>query len=112
MESTHIDLSTRVDIKLPVQEGGLLARRLLLSALVVLVACVGSTANPLNFTITTRSYDNARTGWNRNETSLNLSNVTPSTFHKVGELRVDDKIEASPLYVASVNTNSGTRDLV
>jgi outer membrane protein assembly factor BamB len=30
----------------------------------------------------------------------------------VGELRVDDKIEASPLYVVGVNTSSGTRDLV
>jgi hypothetical protein len=38
--------------------------------------------------------------------------VTPNTFHKVDELRVDDKIEASPLYVADVNTTSGPHDLL
>ncbi len=63
-------------------------------------------------TVTTRSYDNARTGWNQNETTLTPASVNSNTFHKIGELRVDDKIEASPLFVSGVNTASGTHDLV
>ncbi len=83
-----------------------------LLCLFFLFATAGSMASALAVTVYTRSYDENRTGWNRNETVLKPANVTPSTFHKVGELRVDDKIEASALYVAAVNTGAGTRDLV
>lgn len=85
-------------------------QRLLVSA--ILVATLGSTAGAVNITVRTRSYDEGRTGWNRSETILKPANVTPNTFHKVGELRVDDKIEASPLYAAGVTTSTGPRDLV
>src|SRR5918992_1726591 len=111
MNSTDIDLSSEVENELQERECGPLARRLLVGVL-GLVACVVPVATPLSASITTRSSDNARTGWNQDETVLNPANVSPSTFHKIGELRVDDKIEASPLYVESVNTHSGTRDLV
>src|SRR5262249_46270976 len=80
--------------------------------LVVAFALLGTTAAAANVTIHTRSYDEGRTGWNRSETALKPSNVTPTTFHKIGELRVDDKVEASPLYVAGVTTRSGVLDLV
>jgi outer membrane protein assembly factor BamB len=76
------------------------------------VASLLATTATAAVTINTRSYDAGRTGWNRNETILKPANVTPATFHKVGEIRVDDKIEASPLYVAGVPTASGPRDLV
>jgi hypothetical protein len=76
------------------------------------LACAASITGGLGAPITTRSYDNARTGWNQNETTLKPSNVTPSTFHKIGELRVDDKIEASPLFVPGVSTASGPHDLL
>jgi len=79
---------------------------------VLAVAAHRSTVGAFDDTIRTRSYDEGRTGWNRHETVLNPSNVTPSTFHKVGEIRVDDKIEASALYAAAVTTGSGPRDLV
>ena len=62
--------------------------------------------------VTTRSYDNGRTGWNSSETTLTPANVNPSTFHKIGEIRVDDKIEASPLFIENVNTSIGVRDLL
>src|SRR6266566_143124 len=111
MKSTDIDLSSGVEVELKGRKRDLLATLLLL-VLGAVVACVGSSASALSAAITTRSYDNARTGWNQSETTLNPLNVTPDSFHKVGELRVDDKIETSPLYVAGVNTNSGTRDLL
>ncbi len=88
-----------------------LATPRLLSFAVVL-AILASTANALDITVGTRSYDAGRSGWNRNETTFNPANVTPNTFHKTGELRVDDKIEASALYAAAVSTSSGSRNLL
>src|ERR1700730_10909313 len=87
----------------------LVASRLLLS-LVLVAAPLGSTAIAVN--VTTRRYDLGRTGWNPIETVLKPSNVTPSTFHRVGELRVDDKIEAAPLFSPGVSTASGPHDLL
>jgi hypothetical protein len=87
------------------------ARQLSLTLLLA-IAMLDPGVRAATVTVHTRSYDDGRTGWNRNETILKPSNVTPSTFHRIGELRVDDKIEASPLYVAGVATVSGTRDLV
>ncbi len=78
--------------------------------LVLVCVALGSTVSAIS--VTTRSYNLGRTGWNQNETVLKPSNVTASTFHKVGELRVDDKIEASPLFVEGVPTSSGVRDLI
>jgi hypothetical protein len=72
----------------------------------------GGRVSPARGSVTMRGYDLARTGWNRNEDTLAPGNVTPSTFHKIGELRVDAKIEASPLYVAGVATDAGARDLL
>lgn len=62
--------------------------------------------------VTTRSYDLGRTGWNRNEVVLAPTTVSPTTFHKVAEIRVGGKIEASPLYVARATTPAGKRDLL
>src|SRR3954462_3071006 len=88
---------------------GRLSISAVLTLLLVLTASSADAAGPA---VTTRSYDNARTGWNRNEPVLTPSAVTPATFHKIGELRVDDKIEASPLYVPGVATPAGPRDLI
>ena len=62
--------------------------------------------------VTTRGYDLGRTGWNRDEPTLSPSTVTPTTFPKLGEIRVDGKIEASPLYISGVSTPGGPRDLL
>lgn len=80
----------------------------------LLITVIATLISPETFAIsvTTRSYDNARTGWNSNETTLTPGNVNSSTFHKIAEIRVDDKIEASPLLVQGVNTLSGIRDLL
>src|SRR4029453_17151406 len=86
--------------------------RLFVCLLVLLLAAIASSADAAGPAVTTRSYDTARTGWNQSEPALTPSTVTPSTFHRVGELRVDDKIEASPLYVPGVTTPSGLHDLL
>jgi hypothetical protein len=104
MGSTGTGLASRTEGRSGWQRCSLLVGSLLLG--------ITSASGVLGASITTRSYDNARTGWNQNETTLSPSSVTPNTFHKVDELRVDDKIEASPLYVADVNTTSGPHDLL
>jgi hypothetical protein len=110
MDSTdNIDFSPPVECPSCGQRRGLLARWIFLG---IATAYIGSVTGVLGASVTTRSYDNARTGWNQNETTLNPANVTPETFHKIDELRVDDKIEASPLFVPGVSTNSGPHDLL
>ena len=46
--------------------------------------------------------DNARTGQNLTETKLTLANVNVSTFGKLFTISVDGKVDAQPLYVASL----------
>jgi hypothetical protein len=46
--------------------------------------------------------DNARTGQNLQETILTPSNVNASTFGKLFTITVDGKVDAQPLYVASL----------
>ena len=47
--------------------------------------------------------DNARTGLNANEVSLNPSNVNMTQFGKLFVLSVDGRVDAQPLYVPSLN---------
>src|SRR5262249_45437613 len=101
---TSVGLASRTELGSGWQRCSLLVGLLLLG--------ITSATGVLGASVTTRSYDNTRTGWNQNETTLSPSNVSPNTFNKVQELRVDDKIEASPLYVADVNTISGPHDLL
>ena len=78
----------------------------------LVIALLFGPTDVLSVSVTTRSYDNGRTGWNFSEKILKPANVNSSTFHKIGEFRVDDKIEASPLFVQGANTASGLRDLL
>jgi FG-GAP-like repeat len=61
--------------------------------------------------------DNARTGWNENETILTPSNVNVTTFGLNLNLLVDGKVDAQPLYAAnaavfSAGNFQGNHDLV
>ncbi|HEY7292623.1 MAG TPA: fibronectin type III domain-containing protein [Vicinamibacterales bacterium] len=61
----------------------------------------------------THHNDNQRTGQNLGETVLTLSNVSTSTFGKLGTFTTDGISHASPLYVANVNIPSvGSRNVV
>jgi hypothetical protein len=106
---TISDMTSHAQIRTPSRGRGVRSFFGVLGAVLFLIA---ATAGALAASVTTRSYDNGRTGWNKDEPVLNPSNVTPNTFHKIDELRVDDKIEASPLYIESVNTASGVRNLL
>ena len=59
--------------------------------------------------VTTRSYDTARTGTNRQETSFTTHNVGNNLMVKVFSLETNDDpcIEAQPLYVAGLKMSDG-----
>lgn len=61
-----------------------------------------------------RSYNRFRTGANTAETTLTPANVRSSAnqFHKRFVMKVDGKIEGSPLYAAGVAIAGGTHDVL
>jgi outer membrane protein assembly factor BamB len=81
---------------------------LFLSASVLLAA--GQTS------ITTYHYDNYRTGWNQNETTLTPANVGPTTFGLLQTVALDDQVDAQPLVMPGVlitaGNYQGTHDVV
>src|ERR1700676_4852867 len=57
---------------------------------------------PSSIDVVPYHYDNLRTGQNLQETILTPANVTASKFGKFGELMVDGKVDAQPLYLSNV----------
>jgi hypothetical protein len=64
------------------------------------------TPTPSAIDVTTYHYDNLRTGQNPNETILTTANVNQAKFGKLGELVVDGKVDAQPLYLSNVSIPS------
>jgi Bacterial Ig-like domain (group 3)/MBG domain (YGX type) len=60
----------------------------------------------------TRSYDNARTSANLNETILTPANVNATNFGKLFTVPVDGEPYAQPLYVANLAIAGGTHNVV
>src|ERR1700732_1154799 len=68
---------------------------------------------PSSIDVVTYHYDNLRTGQNLQETILTPANVTASRFGKFGELMVDGKVDAQPLYLSNVAIPGvGTRNVL
>jgi hypothetical protein len=70
---------------------------------------------PLTFNVTQRSYDAMRTGWNQQETTLNVANVGSSSFKQLAQvLKLDGQIDAQPLLVTgqSITGQSSTHDVL
>ena len=65
------------------------------------------TVNPVGavsaLDVATYHYDNLRTGQNIAETTLTTTNVNQTTFGKLGELMVDGKVDAQPLYLSNMS---------
>jgi hypothetical protein len=61
---------------------------------------------PSSIDVTTYHYDNLRTGQNLNEITLTTANVNQAKFGKLGELMVDGKVDAQPLYLSNVSMPS------
>ena len=62
--------------------------------------------------VLTQHNDNARTGENVNETTLNTSNVSQSNFGKLFWRTVDGFIYTQPLYVPGLNIQGATHNVV
>src|ERR1700739_1118742 len=54
-----------------------------------------------SFNVTTHHYDNLRTGWNPQETTLTASNVTQNSFGVIATTFVDAQVDAQPLVLTS-----------
>jgi len=79
---------------------------------VVLLLLFGSIAQAAQ-PVLQRGYNEGVSGANLAETTLNTTNVTPSTFGLVFMLPVDDAVFAQPLYVPNVAIpNLGTHNVV
>jgi len=71
------------------------------------------TPSPSSIDVTTYHYDNLRTGQNLKETALTTANVNQAKFGKLGELMVDGKVDAQPLYLSNVSIPSvGTKNIL
>src|SRR5215469_16084077 len=64
--------------------------------------------------VSQRSYDRFRTGVNSSEKVLKPSNVASAAnqFHKRFLMKVDGKIEGSPLYAAGVTVTGGLHNVI
>ena len=68
-----------------------------------------SRASQSAFAIATYHYDNLRTGWNDNETTLNYSNVNASKFGLLHTVALDDQVDTQPLVIPNVTTTRGAK---
>jgi hypothetical protein len=84
--------------------------RLLLLGLAVAWSILG--LGPFN--VLERSYNRFRTGVNPSETILTPANVRSAAnqFHRRFVMKVDGKIEGSPLYASAVNIGGGTHNVL
>jgi Bacterial Ig-like domain (group 3)/MBG domain (YGX type)/PQQ enzyme repeat len=76
----------------------------------LLVCC--SVAAIAQVNVYTRSYDNARTGANLQETILTPANVNSTSFGKLFTVHTDGEIFAQPLYVSGLAIAGGTHNVV
>jgi hypothetical protein len=76
------------------------------------IACSVLALGPFN--VLERSYNKSRTGANTSETILTPAKIRSSAnlFHKQFVMRVDGKIEGSPLYASAVTIAGGTHNVV
>ncbi|MBI1747952.1 MAG: PQQ-binding-like beta-propeller repeat protein [Acidobacteria bacterium] len=62
--------------------------------------------------MTTVQHNNARTGWNPNETLLNIDNVNPGSFGQKWTVTLDGQVYGAPLYVSDVMIAGQPRNVV
>src|ERR1700744_6181332 len=67
---------------------------------------------PAQVNVYTRSYDNARSGANLQETVLTPANVNSTSFGKLWTFHTDGEIYAQPLYVSNLAIAGGTHNVV
>ena len=68
--------------------------------------------NPQSASVLTQHNDNARSGWNDNETVLTTTNVNVQQFGQVFTVPVDDQVYAQPLVVGHVYIGDSYHNVV
>jgi hypothetical protein len=71
------------------------------------IAVPAAPAVAQNLAVTTYHYDNQRTGWNQQETTLTPTNVGPTTFGVVFQIGLDAQVDAQPLVVPNQQITAG-----
>jgi hypothetical protein len=94
-----------------------LSARIALITMLLLTACLVAASDKRQPSspqdVLTYHGDNNRTGWYSTETTLNVSNVTPSTFGLLHTVTLDGRVDAQPLFVTGQTIDGqGTHDVV
>jgi hypothetical protein len=71
------------------------------------IAVPTAPAVALNLAVVTYHYDNQRTGWNGNETTLTPANVGSTSFGVLAQVGLDDQVDAQPVVVPSQQITAG-----
>jgi hypothetical protein len=71
------------------------------------VALGGGLLATAQVSVTTYHYDNYRTGWNQNETTLTVAAVQSPSFGVLGKVALDDEVDTQPLVVPGVTITAG-----
>jgi hypothetical protein len=77
-------------------------------AIFAAVAVPATPAVAVKQAVTTYHYDNQRTGWNQNETTLTPANVGAASFGVIAQVALDDQVDAQPLVVPGQQVTAGT----
>ena len=71
------------------------------------IAVPAAPAVALKQVVATYHYDNQRTGWNGNETTLTPANVGSTSFGVLAQVGLDDQVDAQPLVVPHLQITAG-----
>ena len=72
---------------------------------VLITGCILSASAQV--AVTAYHYDNKRTGWNSNETTLTPTNVASTSFGLLHTVTLDDQVDGQPLIVPGVTITAG-----
>jgi len=73
---------------------------------------VAGTTMPRGTDVTTYKNDQGRSGQNLTESTLNLTNVAPTSFGLLRTLPVDGRVDAQPLYLSQLSVAGGSFNTV
>ena len=76
-------------------------------SVLIMLTLASSLLAAAQVSVTTYHYDNYRTGWNSNETTLTVAALQGSTFGRLGSVALDDQVDAQPLVVPGVTITAG-----
>jgi len=98
---------------MPLRKVARLARGIVL---VTVWIALGTLLAAAQAAITTHHYDNNRTGWNQNETTLTPANVKPNSFGHLLTVPLDAQVDGQPLVAPgveiTVGSHQGVHDVV